>query len=110
MIIFTMKLIFLDYQSLAGFFSLLDIRKRNKRSQGKRKNRNLKHRNRYVLTLSEVSIILKESGRHIVLSRLVTLSISSLCNLDIKANKFYDRAHRLHDSAILTRCYTQHAI
>ena len=44
------------------------------------------------------------------LSRLVTLSISSLHNLDIEANKFYDRAHRLYDAAILTRCYTQHAL
>ena len=32
------------------------------------------------------------------LSRLVTLSISSLRNLDIEANKFYDRAHRLYDA------------
>ena len=44
------------------------------------------------------------------LSRLVTLSISSLRNLDIEANKFYDRAHRLFDAAILTCCYTQHAL
>ena len=44
------------------------------------------------------------------LSRLVTLSISSLRNLDIEANKFYDIAHRLYDAAILTRCYTQHAL
>ena len=44
------------------------------------------------------------------LSRLVTLSISSLRNLDIEANKFYDRAHRLCDAAILTRCNTQHAL
>ena len=44
------------------------------------------------------------------LSRLVTLSISSLRNLDIEANKFYDRAHRLYDAALLTRCYTQHAL
>ena len=29
------------------------------------------------------------------LSRLVTLTISSLLNLDIEANKFYDRTHRL---------------
>ena len=43
------------------------------------------------------------------LPRLVTLSISSLCNLDIEANKFYDKTHRLYD-AILTRCYTQHAL
>ena len=28
----------------------------------------------------------------------------------IEANKFYDRAHRLNYAAILTRCYTQHAL
>ena len=44
------------------------------------------------------------------LLRLVTLSISSLRNLNIEANKFYDRAHRLYDAAIFTRCYTQHAL
>ena len=43
------------------------------------------------------------------LSRLVTLSISSLRYLDIEANKFYDRAHRLYDATLLTRCYTRHA-
>ena len=36
--------------------------------------------------------------------------MSSLRNLDIEANKFYDKAHRLYDAAILTRCYTQHAL
>ena len=44
------------------------------------------------------------------LSRLVTLSISPLRNLDIEANKFNDRAHRLYDVKILTQCYTQHAL
>ena len=44
------------------------------------------------------------------LSRLVTLSIFSLCNLDVEANKFYERAHRLYDAALLTACYTQHAL
>ena len=91
-------------------FSLLDIRKRNNRSHGKGKNGNLKRKNKHVLTLLELSIILKHSGRHMALSRLVTLSISSLRNLDIEANKFYKRAHRLYDAAILTRCYTQHAL
>ena len=70
-------------------FSLLDIHKRNNQSHGKRKNRNLKRKNKHVLTFSEQSIILKHSGRHMALSRLVTLSISSLRNLDIEANKFY---------------------
>ena len=74
-------------------FFLLDIRKRNNRSPGKRKNGNLKQKNKHVLTLSELSIILKHSGRHMTLSRLVTLPISSLRNLDIEANKFYGRAH-----------------
>ena len=44
------------------------------------------------------------------LLRLVTLSISSLRNLNIEANKFYDRAHQLYDAALLTQCYTQHAL
>ena len=35
------------------------------------------------------------------LSRLVTCSISSLRNLNIEANKFYDRAHRLYDAALI---------
>ena len=109
MIIFTIRVTFLDYLIMM-FFSFLDIRKRNKRSHGKRKNGNLKRKNKLVLTLLELSIILKHSGRHMALSRLVTLSISSLRNLDIEANKFYDRAHRLYDAAILTRCYTQHAL
>ena len=43
------------------------------------------------------------------LSHSVTLSISSLRNLDIEANKLYDRAHRLYDAVFLTKCYTQHA-
>ena len=44
------------------------------------------------------------------LSRLVTLSISSLPNKNIEVYKFYDKAHPLYDAAILTRCYTQHAL
>ena len=93
-----MRVTFLDYLIL----TLLDIRKRNNRSHGKRKNGNLKRKNKHVLTLSEFSIILKHSGRHMPFSRLVTLSRSSLCRLDIEANKFYDRAHRLNDAALLT--------
>ena len=44
------------------------------------------------------------------LSRLLSLSISSLRNLKIEANKLYDRAHQLYDAALLTSCYTQHAL
>ena len=41
---------------------------------------------------------------------LSTLPISVLRSLDTEANKFYDRTNRLYDAALLTRCYTQHAL
>ena len=44
------------------------------------------------------------------LSRLATLSISSPRNLDIDANTFYDRAHRLNYASLLTKCYTQYLL
>ena len=49
-------------------------------------------------------------SKDLTYSKRVTLSISSLRKLDIEANKFYDRAHRLYDAALLTQCYTQHAL
>ena len=45
-----------------------------------------------------------------MLSKLASLSISSLHKLDDEANKFYDRKHDLYEAALLTRCYTQHAL
>ena len=43
-------------------------------------------------------------------SFLSSLPISVLLILDTEANKFYDRNHQLYDAALLTRCYTQHAL
>ena len=45
-----------------------------------------------------------------MLSRLYSLSISSLRKLDEQANKFYDRKLDLYEAALLTRCYTQRAL
>ena len=45
-----------------------------------------------------------------MLSKLASLYISSLRKLDDEANKFYDRKHDLYEAALLTRCYTQHAL
>ena len=59
------------------FFSLLDIEKRNKRSRGKRKNGNFKRKHKTVLSLFDLNILLN-SGRHQMLSKLDSLSISSL--------------------------------
>ena len=45
-----------------------------------------------------------------MLSKLASLSVSSLRKLDDEANKFNDRKHDLYEAALLTRCYTQHAL
>ena len=45
-----------------------------------------------------------------MLSKLASLSVSSLRKLDDKANIFYDRKHNLYEAALLTICYTQHAL
>ena len=90
-------------------FALLDITKRNKRSHGKRKNGNFKRKHKTVLSVFNFNILLN-SGRHQMLSKLASLSVSSLRKLDDEANKFYDRKHDLYEAALFTRCYTQHAL
>ena len=45
-----------------------------------------------------------------MLSKLSSLSIASFRKLDEEANKFYARKHDLYHKALLTRCYTQHAL
>ena len=60
--------------------------------------------------LKDLSKVLEDHGRHSMLSFLSSLSISVLRILDTEANKFYDRNHQLYNVAILTRCYTQHAL
>lgn len=39
-----------------------------------------------------------------------SLPISVLRALDTEANRIYDRNHLLYDDALLTTCYTQHAL
>ena len=92
-------------------FSLLDNRRRKRRSRGKRENCNLKrkHKNKTFRTRTDLWKILK-SGRHQMLSKLSSLSIAALHKLDEEANKFYDGKHDLYHTALLTRCYTQHAL
>ena len=45
-----------------------------------------------------------------MLSFLSSLPIPVLCILDIDANRFYDRNYQMYKAALLTRCYTQHAL
>ena len=55
----------------------------------------------------DLSIALNKHGRHGLLSFLSSLSISILRNLELEANKFYNRANKLYKAALLTRCYVQ---
>ena len=102
MIIFTMKEIFLKCLILMFFFSLLDIKKRNKRSHGKCKNGNFKRKHKTVVSLFDLNILLN-SLRHQMLSKLASLSFTSLRKLEDEADKFYDRKHDLYVAALLTR-------
>ena len=45
-----------------------------------------------------------------MLSFLSSLLIPVLRILDLEANRFYDRNHQMYEAALLTRCYTQHAL
>ena len=93
-------------------FSLLESKKRKSRSHGKRKNGNIKRKlctEKHINTsLKDLSIALNNHGRHGLFSFLSSLSISVLHNLELKANKLYDRANKLYKAALLTRCYVQH--
>ena len=96
-------------------FSLLEIRKRKSRSHGIRKKGNGKRKKKRAVkrsntSLKDLSKVLENHGRHSMLSFLSSLPISVLRILDTEANKFYDRNHQLYDAALLTRCYTQHAL
>ena len=51
---------------------------------------------------------LTNHGRHGLFSFLSSLPISVLRNLELEANKLYDRANKLYKAAFLTRCYVQH--
>ena len=61
-------------------------------------------------SLYKLSSKLSEHGRHAMLSFLSSLPIPVLRILDIEANRFYDRNYQMYEAALLTRCYTQHAI
>ena len=95
-------------------FSLLEIRKRKRRSHGKRQKGNDKHKRcaaqKSGTSLNNLSPKLREHGRHAMLSFLSSLPISVLRILDIEANRFYDRNHQMYEAALLTRYYTQHAL
>ena len=93
-------------------FSVLECKKRKSRSHGKRKNGNIKRKicteKRLNTSLKDLSLALTNHGRHGLFSFLSSFPISVLRNLELEANKLYDRANKLYKAALLTRCYVQH--
>ena len=60
-------------------------------------------------SLNDLAAKLREHVRNAMLY-LRSLLIAVLRSLDTEANRFYDRNHQIYDAALLTRCYTQHAL
>ena len=84
--------------------------KRKSRSHGSRKNHNIKRKSRQVISLSELNLILKRSGRHTMLSVLTSLSLTALKHLDEEADNIVLRHHPLYDTASMVQSYTQHIL
>ena len=95
-------------------FSVLECKKRKSRSHGKRKNDNIKRKicteKRLNTSLKDLSLALTNHGRHGLFSFLSSLPVSVLRNIELEANKLYDRANKLYKAAHLTRCYVQHSL
>ena len=93
-------------------FSVLECKKRKRRSHGKRNNGNIKRKTCTEkclnTSLKDLSMALNNHGPHGLFSFLSHLPISILRNLELEANKLYDRAYKLYKAPLLTRCYVQH--
>ena len=89
-------------------FNLCVKRIRKSRSHGIRKNRNIKRKSRKIVSVSDLNTILKNSGRHSMLSYLTNLHISSLKKLDQESDRIIFRNHPLYQVACLIQRYTQH--
>ena len=59
-------------------------------------------------SLKDLPLALTNHGRHGLFSFLSSLPISVLHNLELEANKLYDRANKLYKATLLTSCYVQH--
>ena len=90
----------------------MECKKRKSRSHGKCKNGNIKRKicteKRLNIYLKDLSLALTNHGWHGLFSFLSPLPISVLCNLELEANKLYDRANKSYKAALHTRCYVQH--
>ena len=94
------------------FFLFWNVKQRKCRSHGKRKNGNIKRKMCYEnlsnTSLKDIFIALNNHSQRGLFSFLSSSPISVLSNLELEANKLYNRANKLYKAALLTRCYVQH--
>lgn len=91
-------------------FSIFSIRKRKTRSHGVRKNGNIKRKLRLRTNIADLQKLLSDCGRHALLSRLTSLSISSLKDLHEQADKIFLRTDPLCKTAAIVQSYTEHVL
>ena len=91
-------------------FTIFSIRKRKSRSHGVRKNGNLKRKLRRKINLLELHNLYSNAGIHTMLSRLCSLPISSLKEIDEEADKIILRTNPLYKTASITQSYTSHIL
>ena len=93
-----------------NIFFIFSIRKRKTRSHGIRKNGNLKRKSHLKLSILDLHNLRLASGKHVMLSRLSSLSISTLREIDEQANTIFFQNDPLNDTASLIQSYTQHVL
>ena len=91
-------------------FNITSVRKRKTRSHGLRINGNIKKRSRQVLSITDLHNIYNSFGKHKMLSRLTSLSLTSLREIDKEADKIVLRTDPFIKTACLIQSYTQHAL
>ena len=101
----------ISYFLLFYVFSLLEFRKRKSRSHGERPKGNDKCKWCAAKDLT-LPLMNKVKGKLPICNAFISsfLPIPGLCILNIEAKKFSDRNHQMFESALLTRCYTQHPL
>ena len=91
-------------------FSIYSTRKRKSRSHGIRINGNIKRKSRNSISITELHNIRLQFGKHKMLSRLSSLPLSCLRDIDEKADGIILRTDPLYNTATLIQSYTQHVL
>ena len=87
-------------------FLYCNKRIRNKRSHGTRKNGNIRRKNKRVLNLNDCYKVLKNSGKHRLLSTLCSLSLPSLKRIDDECNNMFNPSDPLYECTLIIKSFT----